>query len=255
MANSHAAFHAAFLAAMDRLEGGLKADIQTDKAQFIHAASKRYAEHGTINFFDLVHKHQDQVFTTLKKHYKTIIPAFGTLSLGQVKSRSFKAADESALFEDLTQQWIHTEGLKRSKLIADTTEADVLKAISDGVADELGTAAIASAISDVSELSGWRSEMIARTEVHAAANYGSIESVRSAEERLGVEMLKSWLPTMDGRTRPAHADMAGADPIPTDDKFDVEGEEMDRPGDPAGSPDNVINCRCVLGYEEAGRQR
>ena len=94
-------------------------------------------------------------------------------------------------------------------------------------------------------------QMIARTETHAAANYASTESVRAAGEKLGVKMLKEWLPTIDGRTRPAHAEMAGSDPIPMDDKFLVNGEEMDRPGDPGASPDNVINCRCVLGYSEA----
>jgi hypothetical protein len=45
--------------------------------------------------------------------------------------------------------------------------------------------------------------------------------------------------------------MDGAEPIPTDEPFIVDGEEMDRPGDPAGSPENVTKCRCTLDYEEA----
>jgi hypothetical protein len=58
--------HATFLAAMDRFESVLKGKIVDDKNDFIRAAATRYAEHGAINFFDLVHKHQEQLFTTLK---------------------------------------------------------------------------------------------------------------------------------------------------------------------------------------------
>jgi hypothetical protein len=247
---STAAQHAAFLRSLDTFEARLKPKIAEDKNSFIKAAAARYADHGAVNFFDLVDKHQNQLFDTLKEHYRKVIPAFGALSLSQVKSRQFKDSEEDELFSDLADRWIHTEGLKRSKLIADTSEADVLSAISDGMDQGLGTAAIASMIAGVTDLSDFRSDMIARTETHAAANYAGIESVRNAEKKLGVKMLKSWLPTLDDRTRPAHADMDGSDPIPTDESFIVDGEEMDRPGDPAGSPENVINCRCTLGYEE-----
>jgi len=75
--------------------------------------------------------------------------------------------------------------------------------------------------------------------------------VRAAEDKLGVKMLKEWLPTLDGRTRPDHAAMAGSDPIPLEEKFLVGGEEMDRPGDPNASAEQVCGCRCTLGYSEA----
>jgi len=243
--------HRVFLRALDRFEATLKPQIEDDKATFIEHCKTRYAEHGTPNFFDLVDKHQNQLFATLKAHYAKVIPAFGMQALSHVKSRQFKDTEEDNLFSDLTQRWIHTEGLKRSKLIADTTEADVLKAISDGMADGDGTAEIASAIGDVTELSAFRSELIARTETHAAATYAGIETVRNAEEKLGVTMLKSWLPTLDDRTRPDHAAMDGSDPIALNDLFNVGGEMMDRPGDPSASPDQTCNCRCALAYEEA----
>jgi SPP1 gp7 family putative phage head morphogenesis protein len=248
---SRTAYHATFLTTMDRFEGKLQGRIVADKKTFINAAAKIYGEHGTPNFFHLVDNHQQQLFDTLKAHYHKIIPVFGALSLSQVKSRSFKASAEDDLFSDLADQWVHTQGLKRSKLIADTSEADVLKAISDGLDEGEGTAEIADRIQDVTELSDYRAEMIARTETHAAANYASVEGVRNAQDKLGVVMLKEWLPTLDGRTRPDHAAMEGSEPIGMDEKFLVGGEELDRPGDPAGSADQVINCRCVLGFSEA----
>ena len=242
--------HRAFLATMDRFEASLRKQMVADKAEFIGACAAAYREHGTPNFFHLVDEHQQTVFESLKSHYRRVIPAFGALSLSRVKSRQFKAAAEDGLFADLADRWIHTEGLKRSKLIADTTEADVLAAISTGFDEGEGTAAIADRIQDVTDLSGFRAELIARTETHAAANYASVESVRTAEDKLGVKMLKTWMPTIDGRTRPEHAAMSGSPAIPMDQMFLVGGEEMDRPGDPSGSAENVIGCRCTLGFEE-----
>lgn len=242
--------HTAFLLMLDRFEARLAPLIATDKRDFINAAATRYAEHGTPNFFDLVDKHQQKLSETLGAHYKKVIPAFGSLSLSQVKSRRFKDDEESDLFAELAKEWIHREGLNRSKLIADTTEADVLAAIANGMDDGDGVAEIARRIRRVTSLSPFRAELIARTETHAAANYAGIESVRNAEEKLGVIMLKEWLPTIDGRTRPDHAAMAYEDPIPLDDKFLVGDESMDRPGDPSASPENIINCRCALAYTE-----
>lgn len=235
---------------MDHYEPGLKAKVIADKETFIAACADYYRTHSQPDFSHLVDRHQGKLFDSLKAAYARIIPAFGALSLSGIKSRQMKASAEDDLFYDLTQRWVHTEGLKRSKLIADTTEADVLAAISTGIEEGEGTAAIADRIGDVTELSDWRSELIARTETHAAANYAGVESVREAEKKLGVKMMKEWLPTLDGRTRPAHADMAGYGPIPMDEKFIVDGEEMDRPGDPAGSAENVVQCRCALGYSE-----
>lgn len=244
-------YHAVFLRTMTRFENQLRGKIVADKAEFITAAAAEYRNSGTPNFFHLVDDHQHQLMETLAAHYRRVVPAFGALALHQVKSRQFKDATEDSLFADLADRWVHTEGLKRSKLIADTTEADVLAAISTGLDEGLGTAEIADRIQDVTDLSDFRAELIARTETHAAANYASAESVREAEKTLGVKMLKTWLPTIDGRTRPAHAAMVGSDAIPMDQPFIVDGEEMDRPGDPSGSADNVINCRCVCGFEEA----
>ena len=35
------------------------------------------------------------------------------------------------------------------------------------------------------------------------------------------------------------------------DDFSVGGEQLEYPGDPSGSAENVINCKCVIGYEIA----
>jgi len=148
--------HAVFLATLDRFEARLRDQVVADKDAFITACAATYREHGVPNFFHLAHDHQEQLFATLRAHYERVVPAFGALALGQVKSRQFKASAEDDLFISLARRWVHTEGLKRSKLIADTTEADVLAAISTGLDEGEGTAAIADRIAAVSDLSDWR---------------------------------------------------------------------------------------------------
>lgn len=88
----------------------------------------------------------------------------------------------------------------------------------------------------------YRAERIARTEIIAASNAGSFEGAKQA----GIPLKKKWVPVVDDRTRPQHADMAGMEPIDLNEAFNVGGEEMMMPGE--GSAENVINCRCYVDY-------
>ncbi len=66
-------------------------------------------------------------------------------------------------------------------------------------------------------------------------------------EGAGIEY-KAWLSSHGPNVRPAHAE-AEEDyidaPIPVDEPFMVDGEELMFPGDDSGSAGNVINCQCV----------
>jgi uncharacterized protein with gpF-like domain len=89
-----------------------------------------------------------------------------------------------------------------------------------------------------------RAAMIARTEVHNATQYGTMEGYRQA----GMS-LKIWVSVGDSDTR-------GSDPTDEADHLSMDGEErpLDMPfsnglmfpGDPKGSAAETINCRCVI---------
>lgn len=53
----------------------------------------------------------------------------------------------------------------------------------------------------------------------------------------------TWNSMNDDRTREAHADADGQEQ-PVGTPFDVMGEQLMYPGDPDGSDENTINCRC-----------
>lgn len=89
--------------------------------------------------------------------------------------------------------------------------------------------------------SRWRSEMIARTEVVGGMNTGHMIAARQS----GVVETKTWVATLDDRTRDDHADADGQTVL-LDQPFLVGGGEMDAPGDQAADAGNVINCRCSV---------
>jgi hypothetical protein len=88
-----------------------------------------------------------------------------------------------------------------------------------------------------------RSFVIARTEIGAAANYAGLAAARDTSLR----MRKEWNTNVDGRERDTHRAVDGQ-VVNLDDDFQVGGEALGFPGDPRGSAENVIQCRCFLTY-------
>lgn len=87
---------------------------------------------------------------------------------------------------------------------------------------------------------------IVRTEVTRALNYGAY----TAAKRLPFMVRKIWLSLHDLRTRRAHNSSPWdhweplGQTVDLEDPFVVSGELLMYPGDPSGSKQNVIGCRC-----------
>ena len=106
--------------------------------------------------------------------------------------------------------------------------------------------------SQLFEVSERRAELIGRTEIIRASNAGSLMGAQET----GFPMMKYWLATRDNRTRGTdpkdvfdHYSMDEDKGILLDQPFNVSGENLQHPGDIAGSPGNTINCRCTLVYQ------
>lgn len=131
----------------------------------------------------------------------------------------------------------------------------VFAAISDGINDGDGVDEIAERIDAVLSEAGsenWahRARLIAITEANRAGNAGAFASGMLAQRLEGVPMLKRWLDSHDARVRPQHRDADGQT-VPIDQPFRLGGDQVMYPGDPAGLPETVINCRCSMLIEEA----
>jgi len=92
----------------------------------------------------------------------------------------------------------------------------------------------------------WQLLRIARTETTAAANHGATVATQIS----GVATDKVWISADDSRVRRPpksifnHAAMNGVK-IDQNEKFNVNGDLIDFPGDPKGEAGNIINCRCA----------
>ena len=90
----------------------------------------------------------------------------------------------------------------------------------------------------------YRGERIVRTEVGRVFNLSThSQQLATAQSVPGLE--KAWLATGDGRTRLTHL-IAHGQQVPVNRPFIVGGAELMYPLDPAGPPQETINCRCVM---------
>lgn len=127
------------------------------------------------------------------------------------------------------------------KGVADDVWQRVRGAIETSMQQGEGIDGIAKSIrQEFNAIAEGRSTVIAQTEAQAAFSFAR----QAGLEQAGVKY-KKWLSAADNKVRATHLE-ANGEVVPIDEKFTVGGEELDHPGDIAGSPGNVINCRCVL---------
>lgn len=116
-------------------------------------------------------------------------------------------------------------------------------------------AARVSHLLDVTGTENWpaRARTVAVTEVHRAYNMGGLAAaLRVQQQESGPRLLKRWLSRDDSAVRPAHR-LADGQVQYASQPFIVAGEALMSPGDPSGSPWNVINCRCKQRFSRGTR--
>jgi len=165
----------------------------------------------------------------------------------QVKAfNGLEAKDFAETFAMWALRYIAQEAVRRRIVnITETTRAQIVAGVTRGWDEGLGQDGTARILREMTPgLARQRSAVIARTEVHGAANYGAIVAAKET----GLEMGKTWIAVEDHRTRPDHADMNGTR-VAMDDTFAFPGYDLAFPGDPNGPPEGVVNCRCVLAFD------
>ena len=223
-----------------------RSEIRREKNRFITAQMTYYKMVGKLSE-TLTNDHATNLSIIFKANYKRIMKSAidaAPLTVEGLKTIWFieKKYDstEAALLAYVTKY-----GARKIKDIAKTTESDIRNLIVRAFENEEPEQEVIKAGLKARALSAFRADTIARTETSAAAAFASRYTVEKIASQAGLTLEKKWMPTLDERTRPAHAAMADSDYIPIDEPFEVDGEQLDYPSDPSGSPENVINCRCV----------
>lgn len=93
-----------------------------------------------------------------------------------------------------------------------------------------------------------RGDTIGRTEALAslhAAQHESLKQLVDTGKIKASQIRRIWSSARDFRVRNAHR-FADGQSVGFYETFDVGGRAMKYPGDPAGGPENTVNCRCVI---------
>lgn len=185
---------------------------------------------------------------------QTMAKALGAIGLGFDQTNPFIAAVVERIGQHVTY-------------IADTTRLNVMRIVRHSYDAGLSIPNTASAIREgMAAAAGTRATLIARTEMTALVNGGSLAAAKIVDAALtsgggggdggdGGDgeafggYRKRWL-TAPGAPFPRHEEYEGLDgqTVELDAVFDVGGSLLQYPGDPDGPPDEVCNCRCTLVY-------
>lgn len=98
-----------------------------------------------------------------------------------------------------------------------------------------------SRMQDMSRASAIRT---ARTAMTEAQNSGRLDSYIAAK-RMGIDIQKRWVATLDNRTRHAHA-WADGQTVDVEKPFNVDGHKLMEPGDSSAPGYLIYNCRCTM---------
>jgi uncharacterized protein with gpF-like domain len=132
--------------------------------------------------------------------------------------------------------------------IPDETYSLVFAEITDGTNAGENVEQVARRVDRVLTYTGserWpsRARTIAQTETTRAYGAATVAAGMEQSRVTGRMLRKKWISHRDERTRISHAG-ANEQTQHLIYPFIVGGEPLQFPGDPMGSPENVINCRC-----------
>ena len=193
--------------------------------------------------------------------YKDVGKVFGQNVREFIKNKNLQLKDmESDLWAEMMEGWCLRDCAKRIAEVYNYTieqvQAIVRKEVAKGTAEGFSIRTISDNIrkqlpKEYGKAANWRAKRIAQTEVISASNMANIR----AAEQTGLPMRKTWstrpygaAQSIQGERHAMLVDLADQHPLLNED-FIVDGEPLGYPGDPKGSPGNVINCFCVLTYE------
>jgi len=232
-----------------RMSARFERRLRTEIGRTMREAAAAYEKRGELAIPMALADHTAGIRSAIEADYRLVAGHFGNRLLNEAKGYAGPDVIKASLSEMLALEvgrfvgrWVATKVSQINR----TTESQIRGIVRSGLDDGLSVVNIAKRIRDLAApMSALRAHVIARTETHTAANFGA----QQAAELTGLQMRREWVASMDDRTR----DEPDADHVAADgqvvgmrEPFIVSGEELMFPGDPSGSPENTIMCRCAV---------
>lgn len=148
-------------------------------------------------------------------------------------------------FDQLARAWIQGDGGLKIVEISNHTRNQINDIVRAAFNEGLSVDKTAFRIlTETSIKTRNRAAVIARTEIHAASNFGALASA----DTLNIPVQKEWISGQDPRTRETHVN-ANGQLRAKNAAFNVGASELQYPGDQAGQAKETIQCRCALGWK------
>lgn len=240
------------LNSIDKIASPFARRVYIEKNRFIREYADFYIKNNFQENEFIFSEHKKNIAKIFGFYYKKAIIAGGESVNIETKNmilrldkKDLSPENMSGYWVDLVKSYLSVYGAAKISRVSKTTRDDIRAALVGSALD--GRDKVKKAILKTRALSRVRATVIAQTETHGAAMHSSFESAKKLGRDFGVKTQKEWITTEDSRTRDIHSETNGQ-VVDMEQPFIVGGEEMERPGDPSASAENVINCRCVLGY-------
>lgn len=186
----------------------------------------------------------------LESVYKTVFLQVGRFFFNEVVKAAGKSRKDVGMSLQQMRAKISVTADRRSKLVTQTTEDRLAKLLKDAIFGGKSDEEIVDAVEvfyDEQQVTT-RADRLAETEVGAASGMGATHGAQATEKAL----MKVWISQRDDKVRDHHKE-ADSKKVGLDDLFIVNGQQMEFPGDDShgATPDNTVNCRCFMAFEEA----
>jgi len=249
MANpTHKKIISAIEAGKKPLEVKLYDDFIRSNERYVRATASYLRRTDKVNVDKYVGLYEKDLNRLIVKSHKRTVKVAKGITTALFIKRATKAEYD---FDGLVEAYIIENGLRNSSLIAVTSKDRLAFVIERMVAEGKSTQAIARELyKTTGDIAKYQALTIAVTEVGNAYSFADSESIREAEVEHDIKFKKYWIEVEDARTRKSHRTAGKGEPILMKDKFIVGSSLMDRPNDPSAPAEEVVGCRCVVGYEE-----
>jgi uncharacterized protein with gpF-like domain len=215
---------------------------------YLNAAA--LVEHGIINIDGAIADVRWALRQALLEGYNRVGAVFGVETLREFEEQQ-KGMQEG--YQRAYDNWARTHAAELVVGLNAITRRLIKKVITNGISEGLTFQTIAKNIREKrKQFNPIRARRIARTEVHTAANVATDGAVAATR----VEFEREWNASTDERVRtePQGGHLrADGQRRSQKEPFRVGGEDLKVPGDPKGSPWNIINCRCGVLYHSVNK--
>ena len=235
---------------LQRMEGALEKPMREEIRNSMARIGRSYG--GSQAITREINAHAKRVRGELESAYRRAFTVFGDRIIEAAGKSWAQLERKDEDYASAMRRWIEQNVGAKVTEIAGTTRDQSQRVIRDAIAEAteqgLGQDGIGDLVQDRmrergSILSRHRARVIARTETHTASQAANSEAAAAT----GLQLRKEWIAAGGGDTRDDHSSADGQT-VAMNDPFDVGGERLMYPGDPSGSAENVINCRCAVGY-------